>query len=235
MHLFYLHGFASSPASSKARFFADRCAALGRTVSCPDLNAPDFSTLTTTRMITQVESAIAALPPAPVGIIGSSLGAFVAWHLAARQTTPHPNPLPASGERGTAAATHPITRLVLLAPAFDFGRVGIPGFGAEELRQWREAGSRRFFHHADNEPRDVHYGLYEDAQLYSSDAVDVSVPALVFQGSRDELVDATRVRAFAASRPSITLRELDDDHQLHASIDTIWNETVAFLGLARKT
>ncbi len=216
MHLFYLHGFASSPASSKARAFVERGAALGRTIRCPDLNAPDFSTLTTTRMLGQVDAAIAAPPPAPISLIGSSLGAFVAWHLAARDHS----------------RTHPITRLVLLAPAFDFGRVGIPGFGEDELRQWRETGWRAFFHHAGNQPRQVHYALYEDAQQYDSNAVEVRAPSLVFQGSRDELVDAVRVRAFAASHPSMTLRELDDDHQLHANIDYIWNETVAFLGLA---
>ena len=231
MHLFYLHGFSSSPASSKARAFADRCAALGRTLHCPDLNLPEFSTLTTTRMIEQVEAAIAALPPAPVGVIGSSLGAFVAWHLAARQNAPHPDPLPASGERGLPTVTHPIARLVLLAPAFDFGRVGIPGFGVAELREWRETGWREFFHYADNAPRQVHYALYEDAQRYDSAAVDVRVPTLVFQGSRDELVDAGSVRAFAASRPTITLRELDDDHQLHTSVDTIWRETARFMNL----
>lgn len=213
MHLFYLHGFASSPLSSKAQMFAARCAAQGRTLQCPDLNAPDFSTLTTTRMIEQVEAAVASLPPAPVAIIGSSLGGFVAWHLAARQRAP-------------------IARLVLLAPAFDFGRVGIPGFGVEELRQWGETGWREFYHYADDRPRRVHYGLYEDAQRYDSAAVDVTVPTLVFQGAHDELVDATRVRAFARARPVITLRELDDDHQLHASVETIWRESATFLELA---
>jgi pimeloyl-ACP methyl ester carboxylesterase len=223
MHLFYLHGFASSPASSKARVFVERAAALGVTVHCPDLNAPDFSTLTTTRMMEQVNVAIAALPPAPVGLVGSSLGGFLAWHLAARDSR---------SPGTTGSRTHPISRLVLLAPAFDFGRVGIPGFGVEELKQWRESGSRAFMHYAEGRPREVRYALYEDAQLYDSNAVDVRIPTLVFQGSRDELVDAAMVRAFAASHPSITLRELDDDHQLHASVDTIWNESVAFLGLA---
>ena len=217
MHLFYLHGFASSPSSSKARFFAERCAAVGRTLHCPDLNAPDFSTLTTTRMVEQVETGIAALPPGPVGLIGSSLGAFVAWHLAARAANPE----------------RPIARLVLLAPAFDFGRVGIPGFGVEELRAWRDAGWREFHHYADDVPRRVHYALYEDAQRYDSAAVDVKVPTLVFQGSSDALVDAANVRAFAASRPAITLRELDDNHQLHASLEAIWAGSASFLALSQ--
>ena len=57
MHVFYLHGFASSPASTKAARFAERLRARGLTVHCPDLNEPDFSTLTVTRMLEQVDRA----------------------------------------------------------------------------------------------------------------------------------------------------------------------------------
>ena len=50
-HLLYLHGFVSSPQSGKAAFLADRLAAHGLALTCPDLNLPDFSTLTVSRMI----------------------------------------------------------------------------------------------------------------------------------------------------------------------------------------
>ena len=51
----YLHGFVSSPQSTKATFLADKLAAHQLALNCPDLNLPDFSTLTVTRMIRQVE------------------------------------------------------------------------------------------------------------------------------------------------------------------------------------
>ena len=41
----YLHGFASSAQSSKAQFFAGKFAELGIPLVTPDLNAPDFGTL----------------------------------------------------------------------------------------------------------------------------------------------------------------------------------------------
>jgi len=57
--IFYLHGFASSPKSTKAEYFAERFARHGVPLRCPDFNQPDFSTLTMTRMLTQLEAAIA--------------------------------------------------------------------------------------------------------------------------------------------------------------------------------
>jgi predicted esterase YcpF (UPF0227 family) len=59
-HVVYLHGFASSPESGKARRFADACASRGIGFTCPDLNAPSFETLTVTRMLDQTRAAIAA-------------------------------------------------------------------------------------------------------------------------------------------------------------------------------
>jgi pimeloyl-ACP methyl ester carboxylesterase len=219
MHAFYLHGFTSSAKSSKARFFSDRLAPFGVALHCPDFNEPDFSTLTVTRMIGQVTELMASLPPAPVVLVGSSLGAFVAWHVTARQAQ-------------SLASTHPIERLVLLAPALEFGASRMPELGGDGLRQWRETGWRDFFHYSYNEPRRVHYALYEDARQYVSAEARVTVPALVFQGSRDALVDPSMVRAFTQARPSMTLHELDDDHQLHGSLDVVWSRTAAFLGLA---
>jgi hypothetical protein len=52
-HVVYLHGFASSPPSGKAQWFARALAAHGITMACPDLNLPEFETLTVTRMIGQ--------------------------------------------------------------------------------------------------------------------------------------------------------------------------------------
>jgi pimeloyl-ACP methyl ester carboxylesterase len=218
MHVFYLHGFASSARSSKATFFRERLAPRGIPLHTPDFNEPDFATLTVTRMLDQVDTAIAALPAGPVVLIGSSLGAFVAWHATARR------------ERA-AASTHPVTALVLLAPALEFGANRMRDLGAEGIARWKATDRLEVFHYGYGETRPVGYALYEDAGQYDSTRVTVSTPALVFQGKRDELVDAQMVKRFVASRPSMTLDLLDDDHQLLGSLEHIWTRTAAFLRL----
>jgi uncharacterized protein len=217
VHVFYLHGFASSPASGKAAFFRERLGRLGVPLHVPDLNRPDFSTLTVTRMLDQVDAAIASLPPGPVALVGSSLGGFVAIHLAARRA------------RGD---DHPIARLVLLAPAVDFcsGRDG--WLTDEELETWRRSNRRDVLHHADGRSYALHYRLWEDGHGYDAFAVAVRGPVLAFQGTRDTIVRPASVQAWAASRPNVSLRLLDDDHQLQGQLEAIWSGSAEFLGLS---
>ncbi len=224
-HTFYLHGFASSPASTKAKFFEHHLAPYGVKLYCPDLNAPDFETLTVTRMMTQVERAILALSAAPTVLIGSSLGALVAVEVASRWAKR------CAGAEPGLIAQYPIDRLVLLAPALDFARAREHNLGDEGLARWRSAGAMPVYHYGEGRTRNVHYGLYEDALKYDAFASYVDFPILIFHGRRDEAIDPDAVEAFARSRPNVMLRMLDDDHQLLASLDEIWKETARFLGL----
>lgn len=209
----YLHGFASSPASSKAQRFARELAARGVGFACPDLNEPDFETLTITRMLDQVDRALQTGPDGPVALIGSSLGAFVAVHAAAR------------------AANARVSCLILLAPALDFGGNRLRQLGDRGIDEWRRSGRLRVFHYAANEERDVAFGLYEDAAQYDAFALPAPVPTLVFQGREDDSVDPETVKRWASTRPSVDLRLVDDGHQLTASMDLIWAESERFLAV----
>ena len=214
----YLHGFASSPASSKADFLKRRLAAHGAAFHCPDLNQPDFSTLTASRMIERTAALISTLPPGPVALLGSSLGAFVALQVA---------------EQAVAETAQPITHLALLAPAFEFGRRPVGDLGDSGMARWRETGWWELTHYASGEPTRVHYELFRDAGRYDAFAARRPIPTLVLQGRRDDVVDPDMVARYAAVRPHVTLVMLDDDHQLGGSLERVWSETARFLGLPR--
>jgi len=221
-HVLYLHGFASSAQSKKAAFFADRLRPYGIAVPCPDFNEPDFASVTVSRMIRQVEEALAALPPGPVALVGSSLGGFVAFHTAVRQ----------AAARGRArTATRPVDRLILLAPALDFGRTAFNGLDAAALEAWRRTDAYEIFHWGENRLRTIRFAIYEDAKAYDSASCALDTPTLVIQGRRDTVVDPQMVSAFAATRPFMATRMVDDDHLLMSSLDLIWTEAAAFLGL----
>jgi pimeloyl-ACP methyl ester carboxylesterase len=212
MHVFYLHGFASSARSSKATFLGAKLAPLGIPLHTPDLNEPDFSTLTITRMIERIGAEIDALPPMPVVLIGSSLGGFVAVQVAL-------------------ARSSQVARLVLLAPALDFSGNRLRTLGDRGLEEWKATNRLNVFHHGFGRMMSVQYGLYTDAGGYDCVDAALSMPIQIFQGRRDDAVDPIGVERWAASRPNVELHLLDDDHQLTASIDYIWTELRRFLAL----
>lgn len=213
-HVVYLHGFASSPASGKAERFRTACEAHGIGFTCPDLNQPAFETLTTTRMLAQVRDCVAAIAAGPVALVGSSLGAFVAVLAAA----------------GDTAAT--IDRLVLLAPALDFGGNRLTHLGDHSVTEWKRRGSLTVFHYAEEREREIGYALYDDAAQYDALTVPTTRPTLVFQGRNDDVVSPVMVQRWAESRAQVDLRMLEDGHQLSASVDTILTESLAFFGVS---
>lgn len=212
-HVVYLHGFASSPASGKAERFRRELESRGVGFTCPDLNQPAFETLTATRMLLQVRDAVAQVPEGPIALVGSSLGAFVAVHAAAQDTTGR------------------IDRMVLLAPALDFGGNRLRQLGPHGVDEWRRAGALKVFHYAWGEERQVGYELYADAAGYDAITLPTTLPTLVFQGDHDESVDPGMVRSWAEGRPLVDLRMVDDGHQLTESLDHIWAESARFLGV----
>ena len=207
MHVFYLHGFASSTKSTKAGFLAGKLRERGIVLHTPDFNEPDFSTLTVTRMIDQSTRAIRALPDGPVVLIGSSLGAFVAVQTAVRLA---------------GSASHPVVRMILLAPALDFSGNRTRDLGDRGLDEWKSTGQLNVFHYGYGRLMPVHYELYTDACGYDCVNAVLTMPIQIFQGRRDTAVDPRSVEEWSRSRPNVELHLLDDDHQLASSLECIW-------------
>lgn len=247
MRYLYLHGFSSSPKSSKARYFQDRFGDRGLSLTIPDLNLddrgqPDFQHLTVSRQLRQlirwIQSTGASLQgqnegiqgqsenapdptPEPIAVIGSSLGGLTAAWLAQRQEA--------------------IARLVLLAPAFGFPAAWIAATFADGGAQWRQTGTTRVEHYGYGRSLPLDYEFVRDAQPYSGDRDDPRrgltrpVPTLILHGRRDETIPIAQSWDYARSRPWVELVELDSDHALADVLPELWARTSQFLQLPAKS
>jgi pimeloyl-ACP methyl ester carboxylesterase len=206
----YLHGFASSPRSTKAAFFSKRLEQLGHTVLVPDLEEGDFQGLTISRQLAAVHRALGTLS-GPCSLIGSSMGGYVAT--LAAQAEPR------------------IERLVLMAPAMDMRARWAARYGADKLAYWKTQGAAPTYHHAHREERLIGYGLYEDMAQHDPNPA-VRVPTLAFMGRSDQVVEPQAVEQWAAKQPLVQLRWLDSGHELVDQLETMWTESTTFLGLS---
>lgn len=213
MNVVYLHGFASSPKSTKVGYFTERLREHRIDVRCPDFNQPGFATLTLTRMLEQLGGELTPAGSGPATLIGSSLGGTLAI-LAAATFAPR------------------VERLVLMAPAVMFAKPGHHLLPPERVDEWRRRGALPFFHYADGKERDLDFTFYEDSLRYDAFTTVFQQPTLIFQGLHDQSVDHRTVEAFAMTRPNVTLSLLDDDHQLIASLPRMWSDMRGFLQLA---
>jgi pimeloyl-ACP methyl ester carboxylesterase len=201
----YLHGFASGPASSKARVIKDRLVAAGARVTVPDLAAGDFAHLTISGQLSVLQGAAGS---GPVHLVGSSMGGYLAALFAARHEA--------------------VQRLVLLAPAFRFYRRWIERLGPAEIDRWRRDDALEVFHYAEGRMRTLRYGLLEDARRHE-DFPDFRQEALIFHGRHDDVVPAGYSEEFAAGRPNTTLEIVDSGHDLLNVLPEIARKTVDFL------
>ena len=203
-----MHGFGSGPGSEKARQLSRRFTEAGAQLTLSDLTPGEdgFERSSPTSMLGEAERLLAG-GRAPHGIIGSSLGGYLAAVMASR----HPE----------------IERLVLLAPAFRLFERWDRRLTAAEREEWRARG-REVFHFASSRQRRLGWQFHEDARAYPA-FPEVRIPTLCIAGRKDETVPLEDVAAFVARTPSARLVEVDDGHELAASIGRIAEEADRFL------
>jgi uncharacterized protein len=211
LNYIYLHGFASSPNSNKAKDLNRRFAQISINLTIPDLNAEDFSHLTISRQINQTSSLFPK--SSPITLIGSSLGGLTAAHLG--QQYPQ------------------IQRLVLLAPAFGFLSHWLPKLGETTINQWRQEKYLPVYHHREKRELPLNYDFVTDAQKYSEEILQRPLPTLILHGTLDEVIPIEASRDFASSRSWVKLVELDSDHALGNVTNDIWQEIIQFCQLSQ--
>jgi pimeloyl-ACP methyl ester carboxylesterase len=206
MNAIYLHGFLSGPSSKKALFFRGRFAERGIDLRVPDLEEGGFENLTLSSQLRVVNRVIGELGSAV--LMGSSMGGYLAALAAASNTA--------------------ITRVVCLAPAFDFANRWRHHIGDAALREWQASGQLSLFHYAHNRQVRASWQLYEDALNHEPYPI-VQQPVLVLHGRRDDLVPLEVPEEFVHHNPRAILRPLDSDHELLDVLDELWEETWRFL------
>ena len=211
MNYLYLHGFASSPQSTKARYMQQKFAELGLTLHVPDLNLTDFSTVTLSEQLDYLDRTYLHNNE-PIIVLGSSLGGFLALQLAAKSLL--------------------VQKLILLAPAFGFSHRIAKALGEENVTKWQQEGVREFYHYGLKRNVNLQFQFFVDAQKYSEENLTRSLPMLIFHGIDDDVVPASLSKEFAKRRSQVTLKLLNDDHALGKDLDSIWQDTKQFLELS---
>lgn len=198
MQYIYLHGFASSPSSTKARYIGDRFAEYHTPLAIPDLNYGDFSHLTISRQIQQVAPTLNK----PTTIIGSSLGGLTAAHLGQQYTQ--------------------VEKLILLAPAFGFLSHWLPTLGEDIIKNWQQKKYIQIHHYGEEREIPLSYDFVTDATQYQEDSLHRPLPTFILHGKYDEVIPIQASQDFANQRPWVNFMELDSDHALANVMSEIW-------------
>ncbi len=201
MHAIYLHGFGSGPQTAKGTALGRRLAGAARTYAIPDLEGGDFFSLTMERIFDRAVAAVAGAPGGdePVLVIGSSLGGYTAAMLAAERRLPR------------------AVALLLIAPAFGFGKRWGERLGADAVAAWRQTGSRPFFHHASGKEQPLGAGFLTSCERLPAFPTPPAIPVTIIHGRGDDTVDWRMSRNYVDQSEQngvIEFHLIDGDHRL---------------------
>jgi uncharacterized protein len=203
----YLHGFASSPQSTKARAFQAWAAERKIAIEALDLRVPSFEHLRFSAIKARVREAIEG-PQGRAVLIGSSLGGLTACRVAEEDPR--------------------ICAVLAMAPAFRLAETWRTKLGAESWDAWRRDGSREVDDYGTKTRSSIDFGFVEELETLDGGWPDVRVPVLIVHGTKDETVDVDRSRTWARGKRHVRLVEVDDGHELGLSIPRILVEADAF-------
>lgn len=212
--LIYLHGFASSPGSNKARRFCRALEGRALDLDVPDLNEGGFAQLTISRQLEQLRRLAEAGHSEPTGeraspllLVGSSLGGYTAA-------------LFASGRDDVSA-------LVLMAPAFDFAARWRQRLGPGQIARWERQGRIPVMHYAYDRELEIDFELMRDAARHPG-YPEVRCPTLILHGRDDETIPLASSERYARGRSNVELVALESDHSLASAIDEVVARSLAF-------
>ncbi len=205
----FLHGFASSARSTKARYFGQKLQDLPQIeYHAIDFNPTplDFEYVTTTGLIDRLRQFVLDHNLETIRIIGSSFGGLVATQYAHRF--------------GGAE------RMLLLAPGL---RWLSGGLSEGQLEAWKTAGALPVYHKGLQNEVPVRYDLHVDGMRYLTPVQPPSA-MLIIHGKNDTTVPIDDSRAYASEHPqAVQLVEVEADHDLNGHLELAWEYVQSFL------
>lgn len=209
----YLHGFASSTSSTKARAFASWAERHRVPLQVLDLRAPSFEGLLFTAMKARVIEAIDAAGGARARavLVGSSLGGLTACRVA--------------------EADPRVAAVFAMAPAFQLASRWEARIGTAAWQAWKTDGFIEVDDYALKRKSRVHWGFIEELARIDAELgpwPDVRVPTRIIHGTRDDVVDVELSREWSRGKRHVRLVEVNDGHELGASIPGILGEADDF-------
>ena len=200
----YLHGFASGPDSSKAQAFKKRFEKLNIAFHVPDLQEDDFENLTLSRQIRLVQNMIDRDKRKKFGLIGSSMGGYLASLIAQTRDS--------------------VKALYLMAPGFNFLNRWREKLNLSKTTQ----DLIPVFHYRYNKEVLLNTHLFRDAETWESLPLKRKIPTLIVHGLHDTTVNISESRNFVSAHPGCELKELDSDHGLLSCMDWIVEDCLRF-------
>jgi uncharacterized protein len=207
----YLHGFASGPESSKGVALAAHYARQGLHLERLNLRQPSLEHLRLSAMMRTVREALGGERDRAI-LFGSSLGGLTACRVAEEDAR--------------------VCALVLLAPALRAMEQMRRRVGAEGMRRWEETGWMDIQDYAEKRQARVDFGFVPDVEAMDARSggwPDVRVPTLIIHGRQDDTCDISASRRWARGKRHVRLVEVDDGHELVASLNLIAAEADDFL------
>ncbi|MBZ4420440.1 YqiA/YcfP family alpha/beta fold hydrolase [Myxococcus sp. RHSTA-1-4] len=207
----YLHGFASGPDSTKGVAVARHYEAQGIHVERLNLRVPSMEQLRLSAMLDTVKAALGG-PQERAVLFGSSLGGLVAARMAEQDAR--------------------VCALVLLAPAFRVVEQLHRRMGDAGWKHWQTTGWIETDDFAEKRKVRIHSGFIADAEAVDARTggwPDVRVPTLIIHGREDDTCDIRYSRQWAEGRRHVRVVEVDDGHELTASLPRINAEADDFL------
>ncbi len=209
--ILYLHGFSSSPRSTKAKLFNEYFSRHGVQLIIPDLEEGDFRNLTISGQMNVIRRIIYQNPSPKYGVIGSSMGGYLALLTAQFQ------PL--------------VSALYLMCPGINLVSRWEKKLHTEYPGSGKIPGLIQVFNYRYNKEMDLNRNLFDDAVRWEQVKLDRQLPVRLAHGKYDDVVPIEESRRYLKNNSRAELVELESDHGLLSHSNWIVKDAFNFFQL----